>query len=393
MARHEITLQAFVSSPSDVSEERAMLEDIIRELNLTWSKLLGLRIELVKWETHVTPGIGTDVQQVINSQIGDDYDIFIGIMWTRFGTKTGRFGSGTEEEFERAYVRHQKDSKSVEIMFYFKDAGVQPSQVDIDQLSRVLIFKKKLGPKGALYGSYTSREEFAQHLRLHLSRIVQNWKANHNAAATNPVSSALVKSDVQLVEMKDEIGFLDAIETGVEGFEKLTQITIRMTEAVNDFGQKLVIRTEQVKAATNSKNSATGIDLKAAKKAADSMAEDMETFVARMNTEIPLYSEASKAGIESWAYAASLLSDFSKDTKNEIENALIAVRTMLGGLQQMQHHNKEMIQTVSSWPRVTSAFNKARRHTVAVLEKLAIETTASISLITEVEKLLVDLLS
>src|ERR1035437_7780621 len=98
MAHHEITLQAFVSSPSDVSEERAMLEDIVHELNLTWSKTLGMSIELVKWETHVTPGVGQDPQQVINSQIGDDYDIFIGIMWACFGTETGRFGSGTEEE-------------------------------------------------------------------------------------------------------------------------------------------------------------------------------------------------------------------------------------------------------------------------------------------------------
>jgi len=48
MPLHEITLQAFVSSPSDVSEERAMLEDIVRELNLTWSKSLGMRIELIK---------------------------------------------------------------------------------------------------------------------------------------------------------------------------------------------------------------------------------------------------------------------------------------------------------------------------------------------------------
>src|ERR1019366_7456227 len=188
----------FVSSPNDVSEERAMLEDIVRELNLTWSKSLGLRVELIKWETHVTPSVGTDPQQVINSQIGDDYDIFIGIMWARFGTETGRFGSGTEEEFERAYARYLKDSKSVEIMFYFKDAGIQPSEVDLDQLGRVLVFKKKLGPKGALYGTYTSREEFTQHLRLHLSRVVQNWKANHGAVvAIHPDSSALAQTNVK----------------------------------------------------------------------------------------------------------------------------------------------------------------------------------------------------
>ena len=36
MARTETVLQAFVASPKDVNDERALLEEIIRELNLTW---------------------------------------------------------------------------------------------------------------------------------------------------------------------------------------------------------------------------------------------------------------------------------------------------------------------------------------------------------------------
>ena len=43
--------------------------------------------------------MGSDPQQIINSQVSDEYDIFIGILWTRFGTPTERAGSGTEEEF------------------------------------------------------------------------------------------------------------------------------------------------------------------------------------------------------------------------------------------------------------------------------------------------------
>lgn len=397
MARHEITLQAFVSSPNGVSEERVMLEDVVRELNVTWSKTLGMRIELVKWETHATPGVGQDPQQVINSQIGDEYDIFIGIMWVHFGTETGRFGSGTEEEFERAYTRYLKEPNSVEIMFYFKDAGVQPSEVDLEQLGRVLAFKKKLGPKGALYGTYKTREEFTQHLRLHLSRVVQNWKAKHSVTAVPKCDSmALAKADKKSIspdgETMDEVGFLDVIETGQDRFEKLTQITIRMTEAINDLGEKIHKRGEQVKAATNSVGTPTGIDLKAAKRATDSLAEDMETFVARMEVEIPLYSEASKSGIESWAHAANLLSDFNPNTEEEIEQGLVAIRTMMTGLLQARDGNSIFIGIVASMPRVTSAFNKARRHTITVLEKLGNEVNATINLISEVEKLFLDLL-
>ena len=262
-----------------------MLEDIVREINLTLSKSLGIRIELIKWETHVSPGIGKDPQHIINSQIGDDYDIFIGIMWARFGTDTGRFGSGTEEEFERAYARFLKDEKSVEIMFYFKDAGIPPSEIDLNEVSRVLEFKKKLGSKGALYGAYSTREEFGQHLRacfenrsgrdcerggadgearrgrifarksvteeqrsqtprpaarppgifskhvlrLHLSRVVQNWNANHSKADTEQSG---LKIEQHEDAISDEVGFLDAIETSQEHLAKLSQITTRMTESV-----------------------------------------------------------------------------------------------------------------------------------------------------------------
>ena len=66
MPRTGIILRVFVASPSDVAEERAILEDVIRELNITWSKNLGIYLELVKRETHTFPGIGSDPQAVIN---------------------------------------------------------------------------------------------------------------------------------------------------------------------------------------------------------------------------------------------------------------------------------------------------------------------------------------
>ena len=59
-------------------------------------------LEAVRWESHCNPGVGSNVQSVINEQIGPT-DIYVGIMWKRFGTPTGRAGSGTEEEFKAAY--------------------------------------------------------------------------------------------------------------------------------------------------------------------------------------------------------------------------------------------------------------------------------------------------
>ena len=54
-------------------------------------------------DANAYPGFGTDPQGVVNEEIGDDYEIFIGPLWSRFGTPTPRAFSGTQEEFERVY--------------------------------------------------------------------------------------------------------------------------------------------------------------------------------------------------------------------------------------------------------------------------------------------------
>src|SRR5437763_408938 len=120
MPKNVTVLRVLVSSPGDVKEERMSLGPVVDELNKVWLARHDVRLELVNWETDVHPGIGDYPQAVINEQFGEDYDIFIGCMWTRFGHPTGGgFGSGTEEEFERAYSRFKATSDKVRIMFYF----------------------------------------------------------------------------------------------------------------------------------------------------------------------------------------------------------------------------------------------------------------------------------
>jgi hypothetical protein len=176
MPRHEQILTVFVASPSDVAPERARLEEVVTELNQLWSRTLGIRLDLIRWETHAYPGFGIDAQDVINRQLPSDYDIFIGLMWHRFGTPTGRADSGTEEEFLRAKAKWDADNSALDVMIYFKDAPVAPSQIDTAQLSRVAAFRKSLGEEGGLYWSFQSTDDFANLLRLHLTRVVQKWQ-------------------------------------------------------------------------------------------------------------------------------------------------------------------------------------------------------------------------
>jgi hypothetical protein len=106
----------FVASPSDVRTERDALSRVVTEINQTHGSPLGYSVQILRWETHATPSGGRP-QGVINEQIGK-YDLFVGIMWRRFGTPTGVAGSGTEEEYRRAYSSWERNN-SMPLMFYF----------------------------------------------------------------------------------------------------------------------------------------------------------------------------------------------------------------------------------------------------------------------------------
>ena len=168
-------LRVFVASPGDVWKERELLDDVIDELNRGIAADKRLVLELVRWETHAWPDIGEDAQDVINRQIAPG-DVFIGIMWNRFGTPTKRAESGTREEFDRAYAYWKKYGRP-KIMFYFNRAPFSPSSEDeLEQKRKVLAFKEELGDKGALYWEYNGADEFERAVREHLTQVIRQWE-------------------------------------------------------------------------------------------------------------------------------------------------------------------------------------------------------------------------
>ena len=98
-------LRIFAASPSDVANERAKLETVVESLK-PMADYLGLTLEVVDWRA-VVPDAGRPQQVIFDQLKPTSWDIFIGILWHRFGTpsggkdKTGKdYLSGTEEEFK-----------------------------------------------------------------------------------------------------------------------------------------------------------------------------------------------------------------------------------------------------------------------------------------------------
>jgi len=119
----------------------------------------------IGWESHSSPQMGLRPQEVINRQILKDCDLSIAAFWTRIGSPTGEFASGTVEEIEE----HLSAGKPA--MLYFSTAPVQPDSIDKKQYKELQKFKKSCESRG-LIESYDSLSVFKGKISRHLAQTV-----------------------------------------------------------------------------------------------------------------------------------------------------------------------------------------------------------------------------
>ena len=381
MARQEQVLTVFVASPSDVADERARLEDVIRELNTSWSRELGLRLELVRWETHAFPGTAVDAQAVINNQIPDDFDIFIGIMWCRYGTLTGRAGSGTIEEFERAKARHDEDPSAVRLMVYFKDEPLAPSQIDSEQHAKVTAFRASLGEQGTLYWMYAGIDTFEKFLRMHLTRQLQSWKSTHLQEAQPALISESEPHEEQTTNSDDDFGLIDQMEAYEDAFFELTQILRRLSEATEDIGSRMTARTAEME--SSPRDSEGNVPRKDAKRIIAKTAVDFDQYTSRVEAELPLYSKTFNHGVNSLIRVATVLPDISREDTDGLTEGLTAVEGLTDAIVESYDGMAQFRTTLAEFPRMSVQLNKSKRRTVAVLDVLLGEFENGQSLLQE----------
>lgn len=141
-------LRIFAASPSDVATERAKLETVVASLKPT-ADYLGLTLEVVDWRA-VVPDAGRPQQIIFDQLKPTSWDIFVGILWHRFGTPSGAkdpqtqkdYLSGTEEEFRVAY-RLWKEFGKPRIVMYRCTRAI-PLDADFAQAQRVKDFFKEI---------------------------------------------------------------------------------------------------------------------------------------------------------------------------------------------------------------------------------------------------------
>jgi hypothetical protein len=397
MPRTETILRVFVASPSDLEDERNALEGVIRELNITWRKNLGISLELVRWETHTYPAIAVDAQEAINQQIDDEYDIFIGLMWTRFGTATGRAGSGTVEEFQRAYARYKDNHNQIRIMFYFKDAPVSPSDLDPEQLAAIKKFQQELGEKGTYYWTYTSRDDFAQLVRMQIGRQVQEWgktwgvglESKREVIETKPPVEVEAEEISDQDNVDEEEGFLDLLESGQEYYESMNGSIARMTAALEDLSSKVNTGTDDLNKARLPDGT---MEIKQVKRISNRIADALNNFAALMEVDVPVFASSLSSGTEAFSRATTLAGDFGPQDKDSINKQRDSVRELRTVIANVKEQMQSFRGSIASTPRATTLYNRARKRALSILDKLDGEYAIALNLIFELEKSLDNLL-
>ena len=191
-------LRIFIASPSDVVTERAKLETVVDSLK-PMADYLGLTLEVVDWRD-VVPDVGRPQQVIFNQLDPSSWDIFVGVLWHRFGTppgakdKSGKdYLSGTEEEFKTVYQLWKQYGKPRIVLY--RCTRTLPYDVDSHQLEKVREFFRLIedvkGGYPTLYQAFDTTEAFEKLLLDNLQKLLIEYGAQSQKPITPEVAQVL----------------------------------------------------------------------------------------------------------------------------------------------------------------------------------------------------------
>ena len=365
-------VRVFLASPGDLGAEREIVEELVNELNGSWGHKVGIALRLVRWERDVRPGVGDDAQAVVNSQVPDDYEVFIGLLWGRFGTPTLRYSSGTHEEFERAIARW-KESGSPEIMMYFKDAPLRPLAIDTDQVAQVQAFRKSLTERGVLFWPFEDQSGFQSSLRAHLASLVQRRIARRVAAPAGGVGTPAVRQ-IPPRDAIDDLGYFDHLENYNTRMAAMTAAMEVISAATVRIGEQMSASAEQMREHTRVDGSPAGTMRLLSKSA-----NDMNEYAEVVRAQVPVFSVSRDQALESLTKALPLYEEFDSADVEQLALLEDSLSRMLESAQGSRESLHGMRMSIDALPRLTVELNRAKRLVCSELDGLLASIDKTVS--------------
>jgi hypothetical protein len=371
----------FLASPSDLQDERVSIDDVINELNLTFGKQHDIHLELLKWETHSAPAVSiSHPQEIINSDLGNDYDLFIGLIWKKFGTPTNEADSGTEEEFLNAYNRFLEKPHSLQILFYFNSKSVSMSEINPEQLLKIQNFKSDIGKnKKVLYWEYQDTQQLNKFLRIHIPQRILELKKNEQNKL------AIVETDevLEVEILGEEFGLIDYQEMIEDSFQESTDSLSRISDATEWIGEQLNKKTAEANTMTANGNQPSR---KTLKNYFIRTAKVMDNYANRIEPEIPIFQEYFEKGIDALSNVINISRNDLGIEQNEVEETKESLSSLIEGISFAIESMNDFLQSVNDLPRMSKELNKAKSNVAIKLEDLLDNLRISLSIGIELKK-------
>jgi hypothetical protein len=223
------SLTIFLASPSDLAEERRTTKIVVDDLNRHLGRQLGVHIELVGWEDTL-PGVGRP-QALINKEV-DSCDLFLGLLWQRWGSPSGEYSSGFEEEFELAR-RRRRETGVPEIWLFFKDIESGRSADPGEQLRKVMAFRDRLvAERELLFRPFPNTQSWERHLRNALTEYLAELYARNAAIET-------VSAQGTVPPATPEAASSEELPTERPAYQQVVQAAKMLAESAGDLDHPL----------------------------------------------------------------------------------------------------------------------------------------------------------
>jgi hypothetical protein len=163
-------LRLFLASPGGLEQERRAAKDVVDFVNDCLTRTLDWEIDLLGWEDTI-PGFARP-QELINRDV-DVCDLFVGLLWKRWGEPTGTHSSGFYEEYSRAVQRRQLTRSRPEIWLFLKEIDASSLADPGEQLQQVIAFREQLkAERQILFNEFLDVAAWQESFRKFLLRYV-----------------------------------------------------------------------------------------------------------------------------------------------------------------------------------------------------------------------------
>lgn len=225
-----------IVSPSDVSKEREMVKDVLYRWNELNSRFHNIVFSVLGYDINAHADSGIHPQESLNHQLLEQADLIIAIFWTKLGTPTIEYSSGSVEEISK----HIKQGKKA--LIYFSNKTVDPRNIDSEQYKNLQEYKKSI-QEMAFYKEFSFEDEFKELLNDEIQLIANELSQENSFSQPSNTISEIEKQILLSITKNGYLYFVklaNGINLNGELINEIRTIAF-INEAIDDLEEQGLI--------------------------------------------------------------------------------------------------------------------------------------------------------